>query len=53
MYVEIANCNVICEHVLFNVNTQCFYIRDRSRLFDQVGHQTTKASIGNQHFFTK
>ena len=53
MYVEIANCNVICEHVLFNVNAQCFYIRDRSRLFDQVGHQTTNASIGNKYFSTK
>ena len=28
-------------------------IRDRSRFFDQVGHQTTNASIGNKHFFTK
>ena len=28
-------------------------IRDRPRFFDQVGHQTTNASIGNKHFFTK
>ena len=27
--------------------------RDRPRFFDQVGHQTTNASIGNTHFFTK
>ena len=27
--------------------------RDRPRFFDQVGHQTTNASIGNEHFFTK
>ena len=27
--------------------------RDRPRFFDQVGHQTTKACIGNKHFFTK
>ena len=27
-------------------------IRDRPRFFDQVGHQTTNASIGNKHFFT-
>ena len=27
--------------------------RDRPRLFDQVGHQTTNASIENKHFFTK
>ena len=24
--------------------------RDRPRFFDQVGHQTTDASIGNKHF---
>ena len=28
-------------------------IRVRPRFFDQVGHQTTNASIGNRHFFTK
>ena len=27
--------------------------RVRPRFFDQVGHQTTNASIGNKHFFTK
>ena len=26
--------------------------RYRLRFFDQVGHQTTYASIGNRHFFT-
>ena len=30
-----------------------FQIRDRPRFFDQVGNQTTNASIGNKHFFTK
>jgi hypothetical protein len=30
-----------------------FSIRDHPRFFDQVGHQTTNASIGNKHFFTK
>ena len=30
-----------------------FHTRDRPRFFDQVGHQTTNASIGNKHFFTK
>ena len=29
------------------------YSRVRSRFFDQVGHQTTNASIGNKYFFTK
>ena len=29
------------------------YRRDRPRFFDQVGHQTTNASIENEHFFTK
>ena len=28
-------------------------VRDRPRFFDQVGHQTTNASIGNKYFFTK
>ena len=28
----------------------CTHIRDRPRFFDQVGHQTTNASIGNEHF---
>ena len=28
-------------------------IRVRRRLFDQVGHQSTNASIGNKYFFTK
>jgi hypothetical protein len=28
-------------------------VRDRPRFFDQVGHQTTNASIENKHFFTK
>jgi len=27
--------------------------RDRPRFSDQVGHQTTNASIGNKSFFTK
>ena len=27
--------------------------RVRPRFFDQVGHQTTNASIGNKYFFTK
>ena len=29
------------------------HTRDRPRFFDQVGHQTTNAYIGNKHFFTK
>ena len=29
------------------------FIRDRPRFFDQVGHQTTNASIGNKYFFIK
>ena len=28
-------------------------IRFRPRFFDQVGHQTTNASIGNKYFFNK
>ena len=29
------------------------HLRDHPKFFDQVGHQTTNASIGNKHFFTK
>ena len=29
------------------------YNRYRPRFFEQVGHQTTYASMGNKHFFTK
>ena len=29
------------------------HIRDLPRFFDQVGHQTTYAYIGNKHFVTK
>ena len=32
---------------------ECSSIRVRPRFFDQVGHQTTNASIGNKYFFTK
>ena len=28
-------------------------IRVHPRIFDQIGHQTTNASIGNKYFFTK
>ena len=35
-------------------NLYCtFKVRYRPRFFDQVGHQTTSAYIGNKHFFTK
>ena len=33
--------------------TLYIHIRYRPRLFDQVGHQTTNASMGNKHLFTK
>ena len=35
----------LLEHLLFN--------RVRPRFFDQVGHQTTNASIGNKYFSIK
>ena len=31
-------------------NLLSFMGRDRPRFFDQIGHQTTNASIGNKHF---
>ena len=34
-------------------NVKCsLHLRDRPIFFDQVGHKTTNASIGNKHFFT-
>ena len=41
---------------LYNINGKDsirLYNKDRSRFFDQVRHQTTNASVGNKHFFTK
>ena len=32
---------------------EAFQNRALSRLFDQVGHETSYASSGNKHFFTK
>ena len=29
------------------------HIRDRPRFYDQFGHQTANASIGNKYFFTR
>ena len=37
------HCAVISKNIL---------ARDRSRFFDQVGHQITSASIENKHFNT-
>ena len=34
------------------LSTNLLTSRDRPRFFDQVGHQTTNASIGNKDFFT-
>ena len=38
---------------IIEVYYQGMISRDRPRFFDQVGHQTTNASIGNKYFFTK
>ena len=35
------------------INGESSCIRDRPRFFDQVGHQTTFAYVGNKHLFTK
>ena len=40
----------IVKNVLRNLDG---YTRVRPRFLDQVGHQTTSASIGNKCFFTK
>ena len=34
------------------MNQSLLITRYGPRFFDQVGHQTTYASIGNKHFFT-
>ena len=34
-------------------NLSCMKTRVGPRFFDQVGHQTTNASIGNEYLFTK
>ena len=39
--------------VELGLKAQYMYIRVRPRFFDQVGHQTTNASIGNKYFFNK
>ena len=33
--------------------TRSAHTRDRPRFYDQDGYQTTNASNGNKHFFTK
>ena len=40
-------------YLVFFYSTHNILIRDRPRLFDQVRHQTTNASIENKPFFTK
>ena len=41
-------------YTLGKLDEACYIVsRDRSRFFDQVGHQTTNASIGNKYFFAK
>ena len=50
---EFANCTAFGHGKATHTNCQVCYIRDRPRFFDQVGHQTTDASIGNKHFFNK
>ena len=37
----------------YGIGTHTICNRDRPRFFDQDGHQTTNAFIGNKHFFTK
>ena len=40
---------------LIDIALKCGFLKNRyrPRFFDQVGHQTIYASIGNKHFFTK
>ena len=41
------------QRLLDTFSVLCLCIRVRPRFFDQVGHETTNASIGNKYFFTK
>ena len=41
------------EYVSKNMLRTSLCTRDRPKFFDQVGHQTTNASIGNKYFFSK
>ena len=47
--ISLYLCFILCKMNLI----ACIVIRVRPRFFDQVGHQTTNASIGNKYFFTK
>ena len=47
------NRHVATVHVKFMLEFCNMWIRDRPRFFDQVGHQTTNASIENKHIFSK
>ena len=50
-FSKLTNFTVTESKTIYLVMRLC--LRDRPRFFDQVGHQTTNASIGNKHFFTK
>ena len=41
------------DQLLCNGSGKSLQIRVCPGFFDQVGHQTTNASIGNKYFFTK
>ena len=46
------SCSTNCR-VLWLLLAKGLCSRVHPKIFDQVGHQTTNASIGNKHFFNK
>ena len=48
---KLTNCE--SETKIFLLSNTKVCNRDHLRFFDQVGHPTPNASIGNKHFFTK
>ena len=48
-YLVLCVENFVC--ICVRIPTWGMYCRYRPRFFDQVGHQTTYASIGNRYFF--
>ena len=50
---HLINVDVNDSHMEIHSWVSWFSTRDPPRFFDQVGHQTTNASIGNKHFFSK
>ena len=49
--IRVNQAEDVIEVLIFLIFSVRLLSRDRPRFFDQVGHQTTTASIGNKYFF--